>query len=84
MTNAEPDYAEYVKRTDAFIDAVFDLLVETKPVNFDAGRQMVRIAQTLDDVPYVDLANLATVNRALHGFVGRARDRAQAHGRFKV
>jgi len=65
MTDAELE--TYVARTEAFIDRVFELLANTNPVNQDAGRQLVAIAKTIDDVDYIDLCNSATLNEVMAG-----------------
>src|SRR5262249_41764226 len=58
---------EYVVRTDAFIDDIFELLTNTQPVNPNAGSSWWRIAKTIDAVDYIDLCNLATLNEVMKG-----------------
>jgi hypothetical protein len=54
-------------RTEAFLDAFFELLANVEPVNQNAGTQLVAIAKTIDDVDYISLCNLATFKEVMHG-----------------
>src|SRR5262245_22721816 len=65
MTDAKAH--EYVMCTETFLDGFFELLANIEPVNQNAGRQLVAIAKTIDEVDYINLCNLATLNEVTHG-----------------
>ena len=63
---------EQVERTDRFIEQLRDAIdataVDPKSLCADERRcGLQRISATLDAVPYVTMANLATINEAMRG-----------------
>lgn len=70
MSDAEVQ--EQVERADYFREALRDAIRETivnsSSLSADAQRQgLRRIAETLDAVPFVTLANLSNINAAMRG-----------------
>ena len=68
----DPQVAAHVERTDRFIDDVRELIETTTPDPrspcADVQRRTLRrIADTLDEVPYGTMCNIATVDAAMAG-----------------